>query len=69
MPLQEDQTQKLKKSAYHLWVLAGRPAGREAEFGQRDARLPMQEDKPVLNDDLDMAGRDSFPASDPVNHT
>jgi Protein of unknown function (DUF2934) len=65
----ESREQKLREMAYRLWDAAGRPIGREDEFWQL-AEERLDRDQPsVLNDDLDMAGDHSYPASDPVNHT
>lgn len=66
------QEDKLRELAYKLWEEAGRPSGRQEEFWQQaEERLAQekQEKRHVPNDDLDAAGKDSFPASDPVNHT
>jgi hypothetical protein len=41
---QEDRQQKLRKSAYRLWVQAGRPPGREAEY-RRLAKARLAEDE------------------------
>jgi Protein of unknown function (DUF2934) len=73
---QGQQEEKLRELAYELWEKAGRPAGRQDEFW-RQAEESLAQDKRgtprdpphVKNDDLDIAGDHSFPASDPVNHT
>lgn len=41
---QEDRQQKLRKSAYRLWVQAGRPQGREEEY-RRLAKARLAEDE------------------------
>jgi hypothetical protein len=71
---QEDVERRIRERAFALWQEAGCPEGRAEEFWfrARDSELEQAESKkvrPVLNDDLDMAGKDSFPASDPVNRT
>lgn len=69
---QGQQEEKLRELAYELWEKAGCPAGKQDEFWQQ-AEARLAQDKrgtpSVKNDDLDMAGDHSFPASDPVNHT
>jgi Protein of unknown function (DUF2934) len=81
---QGQQEEKLRELAYELWEKAGSPAGRQDEFW-RQAEERLVQDKhqaphdvvspqdklpaDAPNDDLDIAGEDSFPASDPVNHT
>lgn len=58
---------EIRELAYRLWEEAGRPSGRQEEFWlQAEEQLGRRS---VPNDDLDIAGEDSFPASDPVNHT
>jgi hypothetical protein len=47
MPYYEDREQKLRKSAYRLWVQAGRPPGREEEF-RHLAKARMKEEEAVL---------------------
>jgi Protein of unknown function (DUF2934) len=48
---QDDREQKLRKSAYRLWVQAGRPQGREEEY-RRLAKARLAEDEnQVSNDD------------------
>jgi hypothetical protein len=66
---QGQQEEKLRELAYELWERAGRPAGRQDEFWQQAEEKLVQDKRPVPNDDLDIAGEHSFPASDPVNHT
>lgn len=69
---QGQQEEKLRELAYELWEKAGRPAGRQDEFWQQAEESLAQKESPkrhVPNDDLDVAGEHSFPASDPVNHT
>jgi hypothetical protein len=71
---QEDVEHRIRERAFALWQEAGCPEGRAEEFWlrARDSELEEVERKklrPVLNDDVDLAGRDSFPASDPVNRT
>ena len=71
--------EKLRELAYELWEKAGSPAGRQDEFWQQAEERLVQDKRPVphdepsppdaKNDDLDIAGEGSFPASDPVNHT
>ncbi len=65
----EEQNAKIRKYAYALWEKAGCPAGREEDFLRIAARSIARNEPAVLNDDLDMEGEDSFPASDPVNRT
>ncbi len=67
--LQQDKSRQFGRSAYHLWVLAGRPPGREAEFRQFAEREPPQGQPELLNDDLDLAGENSMRATDPVDRT
>jgi hypothetical protein len=66
---QGQQEEKLRQLAYELWEKAGRPAGRHDEFWQQAQEQLVQDKRLVPNDDLDVAGDHSFPASDPVNHT
>jgi hypothetical protein len=68
---QEDVERRIRERAFALWQEAGCPEGRAEEFWflARDSELQQTEVAPVLNDDLDLAGKDSFPASDPVNRT
>jgi hypothetical protein len=71
---QEDVERRIRERAFALWQEAGCPEGRAEEFWFRaqDSELELAESKKVRavpNDDLDMAGKDSFPASDPVNRT
>jgi Protein of unknown function (DUF2934) len=63
--------QKCRERAYELWEAAGAPEGREAEFWYkaRDELIPPGARKQETNSDIDEAGMDSFPASDPVNRT
>jgi hypothetical protein len=65
----EDQTAKIRKYAYELWEKTGSPAGRKEDFLRIAACSIARNEPAVLNDDLDMEGEDSFPASDLVNHT
>jgi Protein of unknown function (DUF2934) len=67
--LEGQQEEKQRELAYELWEKAGRPPGRQDEFWQLAAEQLAQDKRKVPNDDLDAAGEDSFPASDPVNHT
>jgi hypothetical protein len=53
----------IRNEAYNLWQQAGSPAGREQEFWHQ-AREKLTD----RLTDLDKAGEDSFPASDPVNN-
>jgi hypothetical protein len=66
---QGQQEEKQRALAYELWEKAGRPEGRQDEFWQQAERSLAEDKRAVPNDDLDIAGEDSFPASDPVNHT
>jgi Protein of unknown function (DUF2934) len=66
---QGQQEEKQRELAYQLWEKAGRPPGRQDEFWQQAAEQLAQDKRNVPNDDLDAAGEDSFPASDPVNYT
>lgn len=67
---QGNQQEKIREMAYRLWEEAGSPQGRQDEFWRlAEDRLTQDEGTSVPNDDLDIAGEHSFPASDPVNHT
>jgi hypothetical protein len=63
--------QKCRERAYALWEAAGAPEGREAEFWfkARDELIPPEARRRETNHEIDEAGMDSFPASDPVNRT
>jgi hypothetical protein len=65
----EQQEVKQRELAYQLWEEAGRPPGRQDEFWQQAEEQLAQNKQSDPGDDLDKAGEDSFPASDPVNHT
>ena len=62
MPTQPNED-VIREEAYRLWQAAGSPAGREQEFWHR-----AREKLTRMEADLDKAGEDSFPASDPVNN-
>ncbi len=66
---QEVSEQQVRERAYALWEEAGSPTGRETEFWSRarDELMRAQEAGEIVQNDLDQAGRESFPASDPVN--
>jgi hypothetical protein len=65
--------QMVRNRARELWQEAGRPSGREAEFLAEARRLVIHSGAASQNAgvdaELDQAGKDSFPASDPVNRT
>jgi hypothetical protein len=65
--------QMVRERAYELWQEAGRPDGRDVEFWEEARRQVIHSGAAskiaVPNADLDQAGEDSFPASDPVNRT
>ena len=65
----ETRDHQIRSLAYQLWEEAGRPVGREDEFWQLAKERLDHGQTHLANDDLDTAGADSFPASDPVNHT
>jgi hypothetical protein len=65
--------QRVRERAYELWQGAGQPEGRDVEFWE-EARHQLfhsggARKTDILNEELDQAGEDSFPASDPVNRT
>ncbi len=66
---QGQQEEKQRELAYKLWEKAGRPEGRQDEFWQEAEQTLADDKRSVPKDDLDTAGEDSFPASDPVNYT
>jgi hypothetical protein len=55
--------------AYQLWEMAGKPEGQQDQFWSQAESQLAQDKRKVPNDDVDKAGEDSFPASDPVNNT
>ena len=63
----------VRERAHELWQEAGRPKGRERAFWPEARRQIIHSGAAskisVPNADLDQAGEDSFPASDPVNRT
>ena len=62
----------VRNRARELWQEAGRPTGREAEFLAEARRLVIHSgaaSQNLVDAELDQAGKDSFPASDPVNRT
>jgi len=66
---QGQKEEKQRELAYELWEKAGRPPGRQDEFWQLAEEQLTKDKRKVPNDDVDAAGEDSFPASDPVNRT
>jgi Protein of unknown function (DUF2934) len=66
---QGQKEEKQRELAYELWEKAGRPTGRQDEFWQLAEEQLTKDKRDVPNDDVDAAGEDSFPASDPVNRT
>ncbi len=65
MPTQESD-HEIRERAYKLWQEAGSPDGREHEFWHKACeQLGVTENENKR--DLDNAGKESFPASDPVN--
>ncbi|HEY1857308.1 DUF2934 domain-containing protein [Acidocella sp.] len=65
--------QLVRVRAHELWLEAGRPKGREKTFWPEARKQVIHSGAAskiaVPNADLDQAGEDSFPASDPVNRT
>lgn len=65
--------QAVRDRARELWQEAGRPPGREAEFLAEARRQVIHSGAAgslaIVDAELDQAGKDSFPASDPVNRT
>jgi hypothetical protein len=65
--------QAVRNRARELWREAGQPQGREAEFLAEARRLVIHSgvagSLSAIDAELDQAGKDSFPASDPVNRT
>jgi hypothetical protein len=61
----EIEEQEIREHAYLLWQEAGSPEGQEDEFWTK-AKEKLAKEKGLA--DIDLAGEDSFPASDPVNH-
>jgi hypothetical protein len=65
--------QMVRDRARELWEEGGRPQGREAEFLAEARRQVIHSGaaskNSVVDAELDQAGKDSFPASDPVNRT
>ena len=59
--------QEIRECAYTLWQEAGSPEGQETEFWHKAKELIAKRDGHV-DDDVDAASEDSFPASDAVNH-
>jgi hypothetical protein len=65
--------QMVRDRAYELWQEAGQPEGREQEFWHEARKQVIHSGaaskQAVPTADIDQAGEDSFPASDPVNRT
>ncbi len=65
---QGDQSEQQRELAYYLWQQAGSPEGRQDEFWHLAGHQLAQDDL-AADAAIDAAEEDSFPASDPVNHT
>jgi len=63
--------QQVREQAYALWAAAGSPEGAEVEFWYRarEALTRSSAARHKIQQELDEAGEESFPASDPVNRT
>jgi Protein of unknown function (DUF2934) len=65
--------QMVRERAYELWQEAGQPKGRDVEFWVEARRQVIHSGAAskisITTAELDQAGEDSFPASDPVNRT
>jgi hypothetical protein len=61
----EIKDQEIRECAYLLWEDAGSPEGHEHDFWVRAKELLAKRRGQI---DIDEAGKQSFPASDPINH-
>lgn len=62
--------EQIRERAYVLWKEAGEPEGRGVEFWQQASEELLPGSVPPKHEnDIDEAGRQSFPASDAVNRT
>jgi Protein of unknown function (DUF2934) len=55
-----EREQRIRERAYLMWEVAGRPEGAAEEYWLKAC---------ALEDEVDAASRDSFPASDPPSDT
>jgi len=56
----EGAAERIRERAYHLWRSAGCPQGRDEEFW-----IQASNEEAALQNSVDQASEDSFPASDP----
>ncbi len=59
------EEQEIRECAYALWQEAGSPEGEETTFWLKAEEIIAER---KAHADVDAAGEESFPASDPVNH-
>jgi len=61
--IDREREERIRIRAYFLWHEAGSPEGGAEEFWHQARRLELKDGA------VDLAGIESFPASDPPNHT